>query len=83
MGLREIMGATVTVFMIVYILEFVIPAGRTAYNSELSVANTTSTTMQSILPFINNFWTIFPLIIVAAGGYGIYLYATSKLGFDY
>lgn len=76
-------GATVTGFVIIYMLWFVIPVTKTAYNNELSHLNTTSTLMQTILPITNNWWIIFPLIIVVAGGWTIYNYATDRNAFDY
>ena len=81
--MREIAGATVTVFIVIYMLFFVIPVTKTAYNMELAHLNTTSTLMQTILPITNNWWIIFPLLIAVIGGYTIWQYATDRLGFDY
>ena len=81
--MREIAGATVTVFIVIYMLFFVIPVTKTAYNMELAHLNTTSTLMQTILPITNNWWVIFPLLIAVIGGYTIWQYATDRLGFDY
>jgi len=53
------------------------------YVKELAGLNTTSTLMQTILPITNNWWVIFPLIIVVAGGYTVWQYATRNSGFDY
>lgn len=83
MVLREIAGATVTGFIIIYMLWFVIPVTRTAYTNEVAHLNTTSSLMQTILPITNNWWVIFPLLIVVVGGYTIWNYATNRLGFDY
>lgn len=83
MALREITGATVTGFVIIYMLWFIIPTTRTAYNLELTQLNTTSSLMQTILPITNNWWVIFPLIICIAGGWTIYQYATNRDAFDY
>ena len=83
MALREITGAVVTGFLIVYMLWFVIPVGKTAYNTELHGLNTTSPLMQTILPITNNWWVVFPLLIVIAGGYTIWQYATNRDAFDY
>jgi type II secretory pathway component PulF len=77
------MGATVTCFLIVYMLWFVIPVGKTAYNTELSVINQTTPLMQTMLPITNNWWIIFPLLIVIAGGYTVFQYATNRDAFDY
>lgn len=81
--MREIVGATVTGFIIIYMLYFVIPATKTAYTKELAGLNTSSSLMQTILPITNNWWVIFPLIIVIAGGYTIWQYATNRDAFDY
>lgn len=83
MALREITGAVVTGFIVIYMLWFVIPVTRTAYNQELSQLNTTSSLMQTILPITNNWWIIFPLLIAVLGGYTIYQYATNRDAFDF
>ena len=83
MAIREIAGATVTVFIVIYMLFFVIPVTKTAYNTELAHLNTTSSLMQTILPITNNWWIIFPLLIVVIGGWTIWQYATRYLGYDY
>lgn len=83
MALREIVGATVTVFLIIYMLWFVIPVGKTAYNTELQAVNKTSPLLQQLLPITDNWWVIFPLLIVIAGGYTIWQYATNRSAFDY
>lgn len=77
------MGATVTAFLAVYMLYFVIPVGKTAYTLELKGLNTTSPLMQTILPITNNWWVIFPLLIAVAAGYTIWQYATNRDAFDY
>lgn len=76
-------GATVTVFVVIYMLWFVIPVTKTAYNNELAHLNTTSSLMQTILPITNNWWIIFPLLIAVVGGWTIYNYATDRTAFDY
>ena len=76
-------GATVTGFIIIYMLWFVIPVTKTAYNNELAHLNTTSTLMQTILPITNNWWIIFPLIISVLVGYTVWNYATDRNAFDY
>jgi len=76
-------GATVTGFIVIYMLWFVIPITKTAYNTELAQLNTTSSLMQTILPFTNNWWIIFPLLIAVIGGWTIYNYATDRTAFDY
>lgn len=81
--MREIAGATVTGFIIIYCLFFLIPVTKTAYNTELAHLNTTSSLMQTILPITNNWWIIFPLIIVIAGGYTIWSYMSDRDAFDY
>ena len=83
MVFREVVGGSVTVFVVIYMLFFVIPVTKTAYNNELAHLNTTSTLMQTIVPITNNWWVIFPLLIVVIGGYTIYNYATSRDAFDY
>ena len=83
MALREMAGATVTGFIVIYMLWFVIPITKTAYNTELAQLNTTSSLMQTILPFTNNWWIIFPLLIAVIGGWTIYNYATDRAAFDY
>lgn len=83
MGLREIMGAVVTAFLIIYMLWFIIPVGKTAYNTETAAMNMTTPLMQQIKPIADNFWIIFPMLIVVAGGYTIWLYATDRNAFDY
>ena len=83
MALREITGAVVTGFIVIYMLWFVIPVTKTAYNNELAHLNTTSPLMQTILPITNNWWVIFPLLIAVLGGYTIYQYATNRDAFDY
>lgn len=83
MGVREIVGAGVTGFILVYVLYFIIPATRTAYTNELSVVNQSSAIMQSILPFTNGWWIMFPALIVVAGGYTIWSYFTDRDPFDY
>lgn len=77
------MGAVTTAFIGIYMLWFVIPTGRTAYNLEVNNLNMTSSTMQVIKPITDNFWIIFPLLIVMLVGYTIWLYATDRFGFDY
>lgn len=76
------MGVGVTVFVIIYVLWFVIPVTKTAYNNELAHLNTSSALMQTILPITNNWWIVFPLIITVAGGWTIWQYATDRLAFD-
>ena len=83
MGIREILGAVVTGFLIIYMLWFVIPVGKTAYNTELAAINQTSPLMQQILPITNNWWIIFPPLILLAGGYTIWQYFTNRSAFDY
>jgi type II secretory pathway component PulF len=83
LAIKEIVGASVTVFVIIYMLWFVIPVSKTSYNNELSHLNTTSSLMQQILPITNNWWVIFPLLIVIVGGYTIWQYATNRLAGDY
>ena len=83
MALREITGSVVTGFIVIYMLWFVIPVTKTAYNQELSQLNTTSSLMQTILPITNNWWVIFPMLIAILGGYTIYNYATNRDAFDY
>lgn len=83
MALKEMAGATVTGFIVIYMLWFVIPITKTAYNTELAQLNTTSSLMQTILPFTNNWWIIFPLLIAVIGGWTIYNYATDRTAFDY
>ena len=67
----------------VYMFYFIIPVTRTAYTKELAGLNTTSTTMQQILPITNMWWVIFPMLIAFVGAYTIYLYMTKQQGFDY
>lgn len=83
MGIREIIGAVVTGFLIIYMLWFVIPVGKTAYNTELAAINQTTPLMQQILPITSNWWIIFPMLIVVAGGYTIWQYMTNRNAFDY
>lgn len=83
MGLREITGAVVTAFLIVYMLWFVIPVGKTAYNTETAAMNMTTPLMLQIKPIADNFWIIFPPLIVIAGSYTIWAYATNRFPFDY
>lgn len=83
MGLREITGAIATGFIGIYMLWFVIPTSKTAYNTEIAAINQTTPLMQQILPITNNWWSIFPLLIIVLVGYTIWLYATDRLGFDY
>ena len=64
-------------------LYFIIPVGKTAYNTELASVNQTTPLLQQILPITNNWWVIFPLLIVVAGGYTIWQYATNRDAFDY
>lgn len=77
------MGAVVTAFLIIYMLWFIIPVGKTAYNTETAAMNMTTPLMQQIKPIADNFWIIFPMLIVVAGGYTIWLYATDRNAFDY
>lgn len=81
--MRAIIGVGVTVFLGVYIFWFVIPLGKTEYTKLLSVSNTTNSTMQQVLPIMNDWWVIFPLIIAVALGWTIWQYATGNSPFDY
>lgn len=83
MALREIVGAVVTGFLIIYMLWFVIPVGKTAYNTEIASMNMTTPLMLQLKPIVDNWWVVFPLLIVVAGGYTIYSYATNRDAFDY
>ena len=83
MVFREVVGGSVTAFIVIYMLFFVIPVTKTAYNNELAHLNTTSSLMQTILPITNNWWVIFPLLIAVVGGYTIWQYASRYFGFDY
>ena len=83
MVLREITGSVVAVFVGIYMLWFVIPVTKTAYNTELAHLNTTSSLMQTLIPITNNWWIIFPLLIAVVGGWTIYNYATDRTAFDY
>lgn len=83
MAMREIMGSVVAVFVGIYMLWFVIPVTKTAYNQELAHLNTTSSLMQTIIPITNNWWVIFPLIIAVLIGYTVWSYATDRNAFDY
>lgn len=82
MGLRAISGATVTVFIAIYMFWFIIPALRTAYTNEISVINMTSVTMQTLKPITDSWFVILPLLIGLACGFTIYLYATRIEGED-
>ena len=81
--MREIIGSVVAVFVGIYMLWFVIPVTKTAYNQELAHLNTTSTLMQTLVPITNNWWVIFPLIIAVLIGYTVWSYATDRNAFDY
>ena len=81
--LRSIVGATVAIFIGVYIFWFIIPVSKTAYNTELASLNTSSTLMQSILPITNNWWVIFPLLIAVIIGWTVWQYSSGTEGFDY
>lgn len=83
MVMREIIGSVVAVFVGIYMLWFVIPVTKTAYNMELAHLNTTSSLMQTILPITNNWWVIFPLIIAVLVGWVVWSYATDRNAFDY
>lgn len=83
MGLRAIVGATVTGFIGIYMLWFVIPATRTAYTSELAAVNKTSALMQTIIPITDNWWIIFPFLIILLVGYTIWQYASEYFGQDF
>lgn len=80
--LREIAGISVTGFIVIYLLWFVIPVTKTAYTTELTQLNTTSSLMQTILPITNNWWVIFPLLIVVIGGYTIWSYISNRNAID-
>jgi len=82
MGLRAIAGATVTGFIMIYMFWFIIPALRTAYTNEITVINTNSTTMQTLLPITNSWFVLLVPLIAIAGLYTIYLYATRVESFD-
>lgn len=82
MGLREIVGSVVTVFLAVYMFFFVIPALKTAYVNEISVINMTSTTMVVLKPIADNWFVLLPIFIALAAGYTVYLYATRIEGVD-
>ena len=81
--LKEIVSVGVTGFILVYMLLFVIPITRQAYNTELSGLNTTSTLMQTILPITSNWWVIFPMLIAVAGGFSIWQIISHREAFDY
>ena len=83
MVLREITGSVVAVFVGIYMLWFVIPVTKTAYNTELAHLNTTSSLMQTLIPITNNWWIIFPLIIALLIGWQVWNYATNRDAFDY
>ena len=82
-SLKAIAGATVAVFIGIYMFWFIIPVSKTAYNTELAQLNTSSALMQTILPITNNWWVIFPLIIAVVLGWTIYSYMTGTDNFDY
>lgn len=83
MAFREIVGSVVTGFLLIFFFWFVFPVARTAYTAELKVVNQTTPLMQTILPFYNNWWLVFPFIIAISGGWTIYQYMSDKEGFDY
>lgn len=80
--LKEIVGATVSVVLVIYSLWFIVPMLKTAYNSTVSMVNQTDPTMAMLLPVSNSWFSVLPLIIVVVGGYVIYLYATRREGVD-
>lgn len=80
--LREIVGATVSVILVIYTLWFIVPLLKTAYNNELPMVNQTNPTMVLVLSVSNGWFTILPLLIVLVGGYLVYIYATRREGYD-
>ena len=83
MALREILGAVITCFVLVYFFWLMYPTLETAYTNEVGVVNKTSTTMQNLLPITNGFMSMLLLIILVAGGYTLWLYIGRIKGDDY
>ena len=83
MGLREIVGVTVSIVLLVYMLWFIVPELKTTYNGVTAGVNQTSPTMLVLLPVSNGWFTILPLFAVLIGGYSIWLYASRRNAEDY
>lgn len=76
MGLREIVGITVTGFILVYCFWFIVPALKTAYTGEIKGLNMTTPIMQQLKPVADSWFLIMIPLIIFVGGYTIYLYMT-------
>lgn len=81
--LKEIIGVTVSVILAVYMLWFIVPGLKTAYNGILTQVNQTNPIVSNVLVVSNGWFTILPLFVVIVAGFSIWLYATRREGADY
>lgn len=71
-----------SVVLLIYMLWFIVPELKTAYNGLLPSINQTSPTMVTVLTISNGWFYILPLFVVFIGGYTIWLFASRREGID-
>lgn len=81
--LKEIVGASVSVGLLIYMLWFIVPELKTTYNAILPSVNATNPTMAIVLTVSDNWFTILPLFVLFIGGYTVYLYLSRREASDY
>lgn len=81
--LKEIMGATVSIILVIYMLWFIFPELKTAYSGVLLQVNQTNPTMVAVLTISNGWFSILPLFIVFIGGFTVWLYVSRRGASDY
>lgn len=81
--LKEIVGASVSVGLLIYMLWFIVPMLKTTYNEILPSVNATNPTMAIVLTVSNNWFAILPLFVLFIGGYTVYLYLSRRGASDY
>lgn len=72
-----------SVGLLVYMLYFIIPMLKTAYNGELLQVNQTNPTMSAVLVISNGWFAILPLFVIFIGGYVVWLYISRRGASDY
>lgn len=80
--LKELIGATMSIVLLIYMLWFIVPELKTTYNGVAATVNATDPTVSNVLLVSNGWFTILPLFCVIVGGLTVWLYATRREGVD-
>jgi len=81
--LREIIGGTDSIGLLIYTLWFIVPSLKTAYNAVIPTVNATSPTMMAVLTISNSWFTMLPLFVGFLGVMTTWIYLSRREGSDY